>query len=88
MIPTIIISAVLAAVVGLIIYRMICNAKSKQGGCASCRLRGHMRRVEDFTQGSPIADVRSKKTADWQVRTPIFGAENRGTKALATYDQE
>ncbi len=40
MIPTIIISVVLAAIVGLIIYKMVCNAKSGRGGCAGCAYAG------------------------------------------------
>ena len=41
-----------------------------------------------FYPGSPIADVRSKKTADWQVRTPIFGRKTEGPRHLASHDQE
>jgi len=40
MIPTIIISVVLAAIVGLIIYKMVCNAKSGSKGCAPCTYAG------------------------------------------------
>ncbi|HZK17151.1 MAG: FeoB-associated Cys-rich membrane protein [Candidatus Omnitrophota bacterium] len=36
MLATIIISVVLAVIVGLIIYRIIKNAKSGQGRCAGC----------------------------------------------------
>lgn len=36
MIPTIIISAVLVFIVGLIIYRMVRNARLGRGGCAGC----------------------------------------------------
>lgn len=36
MVPTIIISVLLAAIVGWIIYRMIVNARSGRGGCAGC----------------------------------------------------
>jgi hypothetical protein len=36
MVPTIIISVVLAAIVGLIIYRLVCDARSGRGGCAGC----------------------------------------------------
>jgi hypothetical protein len=40
MVPTIIISVALAAIVGLIIYKMVCNAKSGRGGCAGCTYAG------------------------------------------------
>ena len=40
MVPTIIISVALAVIVGLIIYRMISNARSGRGGCASCNYAG------------------------------------------------
>ncbi|HPR35278.1 MAG TPA: FeoB-associated Cys-rich membrane protein [Anaerolineaceae bacterium] len=40
MVPTIIISVLLGAIVGLIIYRMIRNAKSGSGGCAGCSYAG------------------------------------------------
>ncbi len=40
MVPTIIISVVLAAIVGLIVYKMVCNAKSGLGGCAGCTYAG------------------------------------------------
>lgn len=40
MIPTIIISVFLVAIVGLIVYRMISNAKSGRGGCAGCNYAG------------------------------------------------
>lgn len=40
MVPTIIISLVLAVIVGLIIYRMICNARAGRSGCASCNYAG------------------------------------------------
>ena len=36
MVPTIIISVVLAAIVGLIIYRLVRDARSGRGGCAGC----------------------------------------------------
>ena len=36
MVPTIIISALLLVIVGLIIYRMVSNARSGRGGCAGC----------------------------------------------------
>lgn len=36
MIPTIIISIFLAAIVGLIIYKMVSNARAGRGGCAGC----------------------------------------------------
>ena len=36
MVPTIIISVVLSAIVGWIIYRMIVNTRSGRGGCAGC----------------------------------------------------
>ncbi|NLE93732.1 MAG: FeoB-associated Cys-rich membrane protein [Chloroflexi bacterium] len=40
MVPTIIISAVLAVIVGLIIYRLICNARSGKSNCADCTYAG------------------------------------------------
>jgi len=40
MVPTIIISVILAVIVGLIIYRMVCNAKSGRGSCAGCNYAG------------------------------------------------
>lgn len=40
MVPTVIISVILAGIVGLIIYRMICNARSGRGGCAGCSYAG------------------------------------------------
>ena len=40
MVPTIIISVLLGAIVGLIIYRMIRNARSGRGGCADCSYSG------------------------------------------------
>jgi len=40
MVPTIIISVFLAIIVGLIIYRMICNARAGRGGCVSCNYAG------------------------------------------------
>jgi hypothetical protein len=36
MLATIVISIILAAIVGLIIYRMVKKAKSAQGLCAGC----------------------------------------------------
>ena len=36
MVPTIIISLVLAAIVGWIIYRLVRDARSGRGGCAGC----------------------------------------------------
>ncbi len=36
MVPTIIISVVLALIVGLIIYRLIRDTRSGHGGCAGC----------------------------------------------------
>lgn len=36
MVPTIIISTVLVAIVGWVIYRLICDARSGRGGCAGC----------------------------------------------------
>ena len=36
MVPTIIISMVLAAIVGWIIYRLVCDARSGRGGCTGC----------------------------------------------------
>jgi len=36
MVPTIIISVILAVIVGLIIYRLVCDATSGRGGCAGC----------------------------------------------------
>ena len=87
MIPTIIISAVLAAVVGLIIYRMICNAKSKQGGCASCGYADTCAASRILPRKSDCGCPEQKKT-DWQVRTPIFGRKTEGPRHLASHDQE
>jgi len=36
MVPTIIISGILLAIVGLIIYRLIRDARAGRGGCAGC----------------------------------------------------
>jgi len=36
MVPTVIISVILAVIVGLIIYRLVCDARSGRGGCAGC----------------------------------------------------
>ncbi|HOZ37654.1 MAG TPA: FeoB-associated Cys-rich membrane protein [Anaerolineaceae bacterium] len=36
MVPTIIISGILVAIVGLIIYRLIRDARAGRGGCAGC----------------------------------------------------
>ena len=36
MVPTIIISTVLVAIVGWVIYRLIRDARSGRGGCAGC----------------------------------------------------
>ena len=81
MIPTIIISAVLAAVVGLIIYRMICNAKSKQGGCASCGYADTCAASRILPRKSDCGCPEQKNS--WLAGSDThFRAENWGTKAL------
>jgi len=49
---TIIISVILAAIVGLIIYRMIKNARSGRGACADCPM----------STDCPAAEYVSKKS--------------------------
>ena len=49
---TIIISVILAVVIGLIIYRMIKNARSGRGSCAGCPL----------STDCPVAEYVSKKS--------------------------
>lgn len=52
MVPTIIISVILAAIVGLIIYRLVRDAKAGRGGCAGC----------DYADNCGAAKVLPKKS--------------------------
>lgn len=67
MVPTIVISVILAIIVGLIIYRLVRDARSGRGGCAGCNYADDCAAAKILPKKSERGCTEHKNTKDQQV---------------------